>query len=238
MFQFSEGVMNALPPQAQPESTETKRPANPWTSINDMLIQNRCWLCQNVFARGKMKKVFMLSHLLRYCEERYKLEQAKIADPSAPTCRELTTEATAAASTQLDGPSASSDLGGAGTDGMEVNGEEQKRGIMLDMVKELSSKNLSYCYEEFKSFGADQDKLSPRFIEAECETWMSGLICARTPECAMEYLLMVPDGKISSTIMAGESGFQAGSGGQNCDVNCGCDNPWHYISAALLETEA
>lgn len=227
------GKSGAAPPASPLEGRpaamvkERQRPENPWMTINDMLIQNRCWLCEGVFARGKMKKVFMLSHLLRYLEERYKLEEAKALDPSTPTCRQLTTEVVAAVAQQQQ----------------EKQGEEDKDkkeaddgGIMLDMLKDLSAKGLQWCYEEFKALNGDQDKISARLIEAECETWMSGLICARSPECAMEYLLIVPDGKVSTTIMAGESGFKGGSSDQNCDVNCGCDNPWHYIAASLMES--
>jgi hypothetical protein len=27
----------------------------PWNSINSMLMQNKCWLCCNTFAKGKQK---------------------------------------------------------------------------------------------------------------------------------------------------------------------------------------
>ena len=215
---------------------EKLRPENPWTTINDMLIQNRCWLCEGVFARGKMKKVFMLSHLLRYLEERHKLEEAKSLDPSTPTCRQLTTEVVAAVAQQQQDKQQQAPEGGNVDVDNEAKEEAGDGGIMLDMVKDLSAKNLQWCYEEFKALGGDQDKISARLIEAECETWMSGLICARSPECAMEYLLIVPDGKVSTTIMPGESGFKGGSSTENCDVNCGCDNPWHYIAASLMES--
>lgn len=55
-----------------------------WKSINDMLIQNRCWLCKQTFQRGKQKKVFQVSDILRYYWERMKLESsgsdAKVGD--------------------------------------------------------------------------------------------------------------------------------------------------------------
>ena len=199
--------------QQQPQA-ESPPPENPWKTINEELIQNRCWLCQNTFARGKTKKVFMLSHLLRYLEERYKLEQMVAQDPSTPTCRQLTMEVAAA-----------------------VGSDAAQEGLSLDMLKVLSARNLRYCYEEFKAKGGDQAAISTRLQAAECETWMSGLICARTPECAQEFLLVVPDGKVSSAIMAGESGYVGGSRAGDCDPGCGCDNPWLYIQAALVDTE-
>ena len=68
-------ISEAAPGAGTPELETVTAPTNPWNTINDMLIQNRCWLCHETFRRGKMKKVFMLSHLLTYAEERYKLEE-------------------------------------------------------------------------------------------------------------------------------------------------------------------
>ena len=82
----------AVTPVAAREMVASTCPENPWSTINDMLIQNRCWLCRETFLRGKMKKVFMLSHLLAYVEERYKLEKMVAQDPKTPTCRLLNTD--------------------------------------------------------------------------------------------------------------------------------------------------
>jgi hypothetical protein len=43
--------------------------SNAWKSINELLIQNRCWICQNVFQRGKKKKVFMISQIIQVFKE-------------------------------------------------------------------------------------------------------------------------------------------------------------------------
>ena len=40
-----------------------------WRSINDMLIQNRCWLCKHIFQKGKKKKVFLISQLIQKFRE-------------------------------------------------------------------------------------------------------------------------------------------------------------------------
>lgn len=40
-----------------------------WKSINDMLIQNRCWICKHIFQKGKKKKVFMVSQILQVFKE-------------------------------------------------------------------------------------------------------------------------------------------------------------------------
>jgi hypothetical protein len=44
---------------------------NPFKSVMTMLYNNKCWLCEGVFARGKVKKVFMVSHLLRFLKEHH-----------------------------------------------------------------------------------------------------------------------------------------------------------------------
>mmetsp|Transcript_34435 Transcript_34435/g.32808 ORF Transcript_34435/g.32808 Transcript_34435/m.32808 type:complete len:178 (+) Transcript_34435:186-719(+) len=37
---------------------------NPWLSISNALIANKCWLCNSTFQRGYKKKVFMISDLV------------------------------------------------------------------------------------------------------------------------------------------------------------------------------
>lgn len=37
---------------------------SPWLSVSDMLIANKCWLCNAPFQRGYKKKVFMVSQLV------------------------------------------------------------------------------------------------------------------------------------------------------------------------------
>lgn len=43
--------------------------SNAWKSINNMLIQNRCWICCHIFQKGKKKKVFMISQILQVFKE-------------------------------------------------------------------------------------------------------------------------------------------------------------------------
>lgn len=46
---------------------------NPFNSINNMLIHNRCWLCELPFQRGTIKYVFQISDLLSYYHQLYLL---------------------------------------------------------------------------------------------------------------------------------------------------------------------
>ena len=61
--------IGSSPTDAAPVTTAEASTRSPWNSINDMLIQNRCWLCHNAFQRGKVKKVFMVSQLLDHYEK-------------------------------------------------------------------------------------------------------------------------------------------------------------------------
>lgn len=42
-----------------------EREQNPWTAVNRMLCNNRCFICTQGFPRGKKKKVFMVSQILQ-----------------------------------------------------------------------------------------------------------------------------------------------------------------------------
>lgn len=47
-----------------------------WGTINDMLIQNKCWLCLNPFERGKTRKVFMMQDVINHFEKRMEFKAA------------------------------------------------------------------------------------------------------------------------------------------------------------------
>ena len=232
----------AVAPIAEEDVARNTAPENPWSTINEMLIQNRCWLCQETFLRGKMKKVFMLSHLLTYVEERYKLEEKVAQDPNTPTCRLLNTDVAAVvnkAAQETHAAQPASDAGLPSTAGNVATSTHPvpPEGLTLNMLKTLESDNLRWCFEDFKALGGNKEAVEARLRAVECETWMSGLICARSTECAMEYLLIVPDGKVSTSVMVGDAGYQAvKSKNRDCPPDCGCDNPWAYISAALVDS--
>lgn len=80
----SQGTERELPAQSYYPSLPlvpsvamtSSAPKSPWCSVNDMLIQNRCWLCEETFPRGLTKKVFQVSHLTDYCYARREAEAA------------------------------------------------------------------------------------------------------------------------------------------------------------------
>ncbi len=218
-----------------------------WRSINNNLIQNRCWLCDEVFQRGKIKKVFMVEHLLRYLENLLKFvkERKRKADEAAANPESVQSVFDATNEVR--------------TDGMDVTNDETIKGPQTDpnadaapkVNTHMISRNLLTCWASFRALDGDKEKVAKVLQKVECEVWMSGLICARSKECATEYLLLVPDGKVSSSVMRedddqfdvdGYSKTRKGKvfrdkNGNVCPPGCDCDNPWQFIQAALMATE-
>ena len=52
----------------------------PWTSISDMLVRNKCWICESVFQRGSKRKVFMVSNLISYLKSCSRVEVNEESD--------------------------------------------------------------------------------------------------------------------------------------------------------------
>jgi len=99
----------------------------------------------------------------------------------------------------------------------------------------LESPHLASCYEVFSTtMGGSLKVLLDTLKEEECETWMSGLICARTPVCAEEYMLLVPEGKVSTASISSSSSSSS-SKGEECPPGCGCDNPWQFVQDAMMK---
>lgn len=193
---------------------------NPFKTIMSMLINNKCWLCKRVFQRGKIKKVFMVSHLLRYLHERYLLQQEQEESPlPPPPPDEAGDETGGGKEEEEEGEGRENAVAeGVGSAVARVSGEQAL----------LESPHLIACYEEYSRLSGDKDKVLHRLKEIDCDTWMSGLICATTQACAQEYLLLVPDGKL---IVPKPDRSQTSP--DDCPPGCDCDNPWQYVSAIL-----
>jgi hypothetical protein len=240
---------------------------NAWKSIQNMLIQNRCWICEQVFARGKTKKVFMVSHLLKYLEDRwnylltYRMSAEALSGVNAATAptssiRAIEKEVEASPSALAPSPSPQEEALPAPQSTVPLP-LPLPLPLLADsfapMRKELLSKNLRNCWFAFRTLHGDKDEVASALQRVDCEVWMSGLICARSKACAEEYLLLVPDGKVSSAIMSQADGgamFDADGysktrkgdvfvdkNGNVCPPGCDCDNPWQYIQAALMKSE-
>ena len=196
-------------------------PVNPFASIMAMLCNNKCWLCTRVFQRGKVKKVFMVSHLLRCLELRY-LKSQEVSAAEAT----MTASAATVVSGGVEEVAAVNYITNAAADDNDDKAHAGDRGNLLPML----SPHLIACFDEYCRLGGDTKMILQRLKDIECDTWMSGLICGTTQACAQDYLLLVPDGKVTVPKIDRKSD-------EECPPGCDCDNPWAYV-AEILKTES
>jgi len=234
-----------------PEPMSIEEIDDAWKSINLLLCQNKCWLCENTFARGKTKKVFLVEHLLKYLEKRFLAQTQGVGSRiggGRHTAVQLESEG-------KESKSEAESMGMEASDSSVIANEKLAlaglAALPAALTADLLSRNLRNCWQAFCALEGDKDKLAMTLQRVECEVWMSGLICARTKDCATEYLLLHPDGKVSSSVMNqnteemfdadGYSKSRKGNvfrdkNGNICPPGCDCDNPWQYIQAALIES--
>lgn len=176
---------------------------SPWSSILDLLKQNKCWLCMNVFPRGKTKNVFQVYHLLDLFEKVSKYyKSSKDDDSNLLPSEGLVADENAS----KDGPSTS-----------EPN---------------FVSPNLRACYYEYVRSGGPEklDSIVDMMRNScELEVWMSGLVC-NNETCVKEFKYIVPDDDNGSGGASMGSSTKL-SANQECPPGCGCDNPWAFISS-------
>lgn len=198
---------------------------SPWASINDVLIQNRCWLCLNYFARGKTKKVFQVSDLLTFYHNHMsrliiRSEVAAVEGIGKESCSSETPTPTEAKADEESDESA-------------VDVEP----IVTDY--KFKSANLQACYDSYVALmnagEGKPDHLFKEFKENDVEVWMSGLVCAMTPECKEEAAYFIENKKHAASTEDGSKrkvnsmfAFSIPNG-TDCPPGCGCDNPWPFM---------
>lgn len=144
-----------------------------WQSVNDMLIQNRCWLCRAIFKKGKIKKVFTIAQVIQYFDS-----LPKDSD-TAPV--------------------------------------------------EFISDNFKACYEAYGLKEGQTDAILRELQSCDVAPWMSGLVCAQTKECALEFDLIAKT-DIAASITKLRDDIPAMSKAENCPPGCDCDSPWSFLS--------
>eukprot|EP01038_Epipyxis_sp_PR26KG_P007316 gene7316-9968_t len=208
---------------------------SPWATINDMLIENRCWLCKEKFPRGKQKKVFQVSDLLQFFGELMLQEL-----PPPPTLEsENLIEDIITTNNLPKAPENDLKLSTA-----EVNNSESANStinsINLTLYPGLSgntlkSENLRRCYNSYKKLllkdGGKGDELRSEFKNNDVEVWMSGLICAISEDCKNEQAYFITDKKKNSnSLPTSTKDGKMISDPKDCPPGCGCDNPWAFLS--------
>ncbi len=217
----------AVMKEAPAAATSSAAPRSPWMSINDMLIQNRCWLCEQVFARGKQKKVFQVSNLLDFFSERLKAQDAPALTTSSSAGNASGVDSIAM-DVQVDGVTASEGV----ADGVAVAAAEP----VVDVSAPMHSKHLTNCYDSFvRLVRADpvgeKNLMRQEFIDSDVEVWMSGLVCGVSAECQRDLQLFIKSAVIAgagsaSSTLAGGSLMNS----SDCPPGCNCDNPWPFLA--------
>jgi hypothetical protein len=227
----------SLPPRV-PVPPAEKKPKSPWASINDVLIQNRCWLCLQTFPRGKMKKVFQVSDLLTFYHNH--MQRLKILkDAADETQPAADPEAASAVDT-----SGAVDCERNSISGSSETTEETAARTSLgtaDTDFAFISDNLQKCYDSYVELMNAGDgtptKLFEEFRACDVEVWMSGLVCAGPPACKQEAAYFIEaTGKHTPVGDGGARKREVNSmfsfavpKGTECPPGCGCDNPWPFM---------
>lgn len=103
----------------------------------------------------------------------------------------------------------------------------------VDSLPPLRTKNFSDCYNLFKEemdTHGNIEALVKELRENDLDVWMSGLICALHGGCEADSSLFIessskPSNKAKPTIPLGIT-----FANKDCPPNCGCDNPWAFLS--------
>ena len=170
-----------------------------FSSINDNLIQNKCWLCDRTFMKGKIRKVFQVTDILRYYHERYVSlvhhNEKVVTDEALPS-----------------------------SDHQQQIDNTRERFLEQEELKcELISTNFRKCYKRYEELQGNISKIEDELRDIDCAVCMSGLACCSTDECDKEYKYIMPDDtslRVQVTKLPSS---------ESCPPGCGCDNPWPFL---------
>ena len=95
----------------------------------------------------------------------------------------------------------------------------------------FTSSHLKKCYTSYVNTDGrnNPDKLLTLMRNDNIDSWMSGLVCGANENCIKEFDFILSTAaaatKDSSTIFT-----KLPVDGKNCLPDCGCDNPWQFLS--------
>jgi len=196
---------------------------SPWSSINDVLIQNKCWLCNNTFPRGKTRKVFQVSDLLTfYHNHQLRLQLPDQLDEESPADESVKEDDGSSPPTSTSTP---------------VPTPEESSETDTSLVKSTDytfiSANLQSCYDSYIALmnagDGKPDHLFAEFKKNGVEVWMSGLVCGMNPECKLELAYFIEKKHAGNGVGKKVNLMFALPSGTTCPPGCGCDNPWPFM---------
>jgi hypothetical protein len=202
-----EGMINGA-------SSAAAKEKSPWASINDVLIQNKCWLCLNTFPKDRSKAVFQVSDLLTFYHNQH---QRVIASSASVISADKTDR--------------------------EDGAKEEASGIGVKDFKFISE-NLQKCFDSYVSLmeagDGKPDQLFEEFKHNDVEVWMSGLVCGGTPACQQEsaYFIETKNKHATGGNSSGSSGDRkkvndmfsfAIPDSTGCPPGCNCEPTWPFM---------
>lgn len=180
-----------------------------WHSVNDMLIQNRCWICSAQFAKKQTKKVFQISHLQQYLSNR-KLTMQRLNELIAA---------------------------GEGMTADKVYEEKLslfERLVIEDIPEE--AKNLAQLWTRFCELEGDMKKVENDIVRADVMPWMSGLACITNDVCDSTFYKIVPEENPNSDDSSDKLPRKpVKPKAEECPPGCNCDNPWAFVEHAIIK---
>ena len=92
-----------------------------------------------------------------------------------------------------------------------------------DVDAKFPSMNLETTFQEYRANQDDVNLVVAQMKAANIEPWMSGLACGRKEDCVfdIDIILSIP---INSSL------DNIPKSANDCPPNCGCDNPWAFLS--------
>ena len=171
-----------------------------WKTVNDCLINNRCWLCKQVFQKGKIKKVFMVSDIVRCLLRRRDQIAARVEAYNSTVRNDQDADANVNSAisegTQQQGqeeifpplpPPSSNDVSSSSSSIAETTSIDFDSWPDVDMKIE----NLRAAWEAYAFHGEDFNQMDDHLLSAQVSTWMSGLVCCTSDECASAYNIVM-----------------------------------------------
>lgn len=221
----------SLPPPRK-EATDSNKC---WETISNCLVMNRCWLCDRVFQRGRVRKVFTVADMLRYLHERYVSEKLREGNFTPGHVFSAINTSSTSKEDGIDGNSTadSTSLNTQGND-KESNDATSTQTPSLPQNNDdaytciLQSQNLSACYRRYYECEGNSVLIEQELKEVDMAVWMSGLVCYTTEECAKEFDLMIPNAESNRGPLPSMKKFAPD---EKCPPGCGCDNPWPFLSS-------
>lgn len=126
------------------------------------------------------------------------------------------------------------------------------------VIDNIYGDHLKSCYEEYIALGGQTNEdyiVNQMKSLSDIDTWMSGLICSQNECCVKQFNDIVPDNptemkkvneeSISSSSEPVKRGLNwamkrngiksKGLGKDDCPPDCGCDNPWAFLSTSSIK---